>query len=127
MDNDLINEELIIKDMSELELDMEYYVKFYDADFISYDGLYKVDNIKYLPPSNVLGKSCVIINVDTGNYFELVLKNNVWIFNTNLAGLADDLRIDEKLRNNGLFINRSFNIHTVCDIYKLPPTEYVLK
>jgi hypothetical protein len=125
MDNCYINEDLIIKDMSELELDMEYYVKFYDADFISYDGLYTVVNIKSL--NNVLGKSCVIINIDTCNNIELVLKNNVWIFNTNLAGLADDLRIDEKLRNNGLFINRSFNIHTVCDIYKLPPTEYVLK
>ncbi len=125
MDNCYINEDLIIKDMSELELDMEYYVKFYDADFISYDGLYKVVNIKSL--NNVLGKSCVIINIDTCNNIELVLKNNVWIFNTKLADLADDLRIDEKLRNNGLFINRSFNIHTVCDIYKLPPTEYVLK
>ena len=126
MELNMDNEDLI-KDMSELELDVEYYIKFYDTDFISYDGLYKVVNIKSL--NNALGKSCVIINIDTGNNIELVLKNNVWIFsiNTNLAGLVDDLRIDEKLRNNGLFINRSFNIHTVCDIYKLPPTEYVLK
>jgi hypothetical protein len=123
------NEDLLIIDIDEIEIGVEYYIKFYDADSILYNDIYKVVNIHTLNKDNILCKSFLVTNLDTFNYFDLVLKNSLLIFKPDIAVAFN---IDDKLRNAGNFIQNhckfDFAIKTICDIYKLPSeTEYVLK
>ena len=112
--NYLINEELMIKDMSELELNIEYYINFVRLGK-SFSGLYEIVRI-YKDRETI----CIVKNIN-GN-IEFTLNNAV------------DVICFATSNRNPLLTNEILNSfiaprlkYATCNIYKLPPTEYFLK
>jgi hypothetical protein len=115
MDNDLINEDLMVFDMSELELDMEYYINFINVNK-NMSGLYK---IKRVFQNDVRSDVCVVTNIDES--VEIRLFGTLNIINKRTTKHHPS-RLDKIL---GYFT--TYPYCATCNIYKLPPTEYVLK
>ena len=115
--NDLINEELMIKNISELELDMEYYIKFVNIND-KMSGLYKIKRVFNSDYCNSI--LCEVTNIDNNIEFSLNSAVDVICFATS--------------NRNPLLTNEILNSfiaprlkYATCNIYKLQPTEYILK
>ena len=103
------NEELKVTNITELEKDNEYYIKYYDLRY-SCSGLYKY----------IGERECD---------YMMFGYNVFWFDNINtskkmLLMLTEDSPFEFV---NGTFIGCNSDIKTICDIYKLPINEYVLK
>ena len=106
------DEKLMITDIDELEQDVEYYIKFYKDYLYFYNGIYKVVTIK--------SKSINLLNNAINNYIKLKPTKRVWF-------LKPPFKFDDNIRNHGHFIETSNDINTICNIYKLPINDYILK
>jgi hypothetical protein len=106
MDTNLMNEELIINDMSELEqdVDVEYYIDFIGLDK-TFNGMCKIINILQ---NDYWGHPCVVTKLDHGITF-----------------------IISSCKSSGDILLGYFSTNDLryfgCNIYKIPTTEYVLK
>jgi hypothetical protein len=116
--NDLINEELMIKNISELELDMEYYIKFVNIND-KMSGLYKIKRVFNSDYCNSI--LCEVTNIDNNIEFSLI--NLIKCIISKRATKRHPLNPDKIL---GYFTTLNLKRST-CNIYKLPQTEYVLK
>jgi hypothetical protein len=104
MDTNLMNEELIINDMSELEQDVEYYIDFIGLDK-TFNGMCKIINILQ---HDYWGNSGVVTKLDHGITFIVSSFKS-----------SDDILLGYFSTNDSRYFG--------CNIYKLPITEYVLK
>jgi len=106
--NDMeLNEELKVIDVMELEKGNEYYINFYELRYsLKWSGLYKwIGVIKVDDIYTSLSSSEVFCfeNLKNGENFDLI-----YMF-------------------DGKFIGSSCNTRTICDIYRLPINDYILK
>ena len=112
----IIDKELMITDISELENDVEYYMDFLDLKELN--GLYKLKyKLKFKLDyclHHIKPCICRMVKIDGKTQCILILYYSINV-------------IIDTVELNDLGIFSMGNTMSTCNIYKMPPTDYILK